>query len=151
MRKWFYTFYCLQHWNILLYLIFHFKVNGAVNDSEFPAVGGGCSAASTLESPRGPLWSTAVNGSYLHLVTVLCSSHRAAAGRRAVLTYWPYATEVHHQPHPHTKDDVLLCQWKHCLLAGWLFHISVSYPEPLLGVCVFAYLFVVVGCTVARH
>lgn len=43
--------HCLLQWNITLYLIFHFKVNGAVNDSQFCAVDGGSSAATTLESP----------------------------------------------------------------------------------------------------
>lgn len=66
----------------MLYLIFHFKVNGAVNDFYFPAVVGCSSAASALESARGPLRSTAVNGSYFHPVTV-------KRGRDRMTISWP--------------------------------------------------------------
>lgn len=84
------AFYCLLQWNITLYLIFHFKVNGAVNDSQFSAVDGGSSAATTLESPLGPLQSTVVNGSYFHPVIVLCSSHRGAGGWDRGSIFRPY-------------------------------------------------------------
>lgn len=84
------AFYCLLQWNITLYLIFHFKVNGAVNDSQFSAVDGGSSAATTLESPLGPLQSTVVNGSYFHPVIVLCSSHRGAGGWDRGPIFRPY-------------------------------------------------------------
>lgn len=46
----------MMKWNntdivlLVLYLIFHFKINGAVNDSQFPAVDGGSSAANILGS-----------------------------------------------------------------------------------------------------
>lgn len=75
--------HCLLHWNITLYLIFHFKVNGAVNDSWVPAVDGGSSAPSTLQSPGGPLWSTAVNGSYFLSCDSAVQSLRSGAAVRA--------------------------------------------------------------------
>lgn len=73
----------------MLYLIFDLEVNGALNGSWFPAVDGGSPVASALQSPCGPLQSTAVNGSYFRPVTARCSSHRADTARDKVAIYCP--------------------------------------------------------------
>lgn len=114
--------YCLLHWHIMLYLIFHFKVNGAVNDSWFPAVDGGSSAASTWETPRGPLQSTTVNGSYFHPVTGPCSCHRAGAVRDRVTIFWPY------DPVKATIIHILMHKMMLFVHVLFFFHISTSYP-----------------------
>lgn len=50
----------------VLHLIFHFKINGAVNDSQSPTVDGGSSAANILGSLWGVLLSSAVSESYFY-------------------------------------------------------------------------------------